>query len=122
MADTSDGHSERRPGRGPAADRGETPEMRRLRRRIDALDRRIVALLNERTRAGLEVGRAKARAGRRAIHDAEREREVLLRVSMANEGPLPQADLLALYRRLMAATRRLERRDRQRTRTLGDEP
>ena len=41
--------------------------------------------------------------GRRAIRDAEREREVLLRVTMANEGPLAQADLLALYRRLMAA-------------------
>ena len=31
---------------------------------------------------------------------------------MANEGPLPQADLLALYRRLFAATRALEARDR----------
>jgi hypothetical protein len=31
---------------------------------------------------------------------------------MANHGPLGQADLLALYRRLMAATRALEARDR----------
>jgi hypothetical protein len=31
---------------------------------------------------------------------------------MANAGPLPQADLLALYRRLMTATRALEARDR----------
>ena len=37
---------------------------------------------------------------------------MLLRVSMANEGPLPQADLLAIYRRLFAATRALEARDR----------
>ena len=80
--------------------------------RIDALDRRIVALLNERAELAREVGRAKAAAGRRAIRDAEREREVLLRVTMANEGPLPQADLLAIYRRLMAATRALEARDR----------
>ncbi|MFI5255164.1 MAG: chorismate mutase [Candidatus Limnocylindrales bacterium] len=86
---------------------GETAEMRRLRRRIDALDRRIVALLVERTRLGVEVGAAKAAAGL-AVRDAEREREVLLRVATANGGPLPQADLLALYKRLMAATRRLE--------------
>ena len=92
----------------------ETPELRRLRRRIDALDRRIVALLNERAELAREAGRAKAAAGRRAIRDAEREREVLLRVTMANDGPLPQADLLALYRRLMAATRALETRDRAR--------
>jgi chorismate mutase/prephenate dehydratase len=92
----------------------ETPELRRLRRRIDVLDRRIVALLNERASIAREAGRAKAAAGRTAIRDAEREREVLLRVSMANEGPLPQADLLALYRRLFAATRDLETRDRER--------
>jgi len=92
----------------------ETAELRRLRRRIDALDRRIVALLNERAELGREVGREKARAGRRVVRDAEREREVLLRVTMANTGPLAQADLLALYRRLMAATRALEGRDRTR--------
>jgi len=94
--------------------RAETPELRRLRRRIDVLDRRIVALLNERASIAREAGRAKHAAGRTAIRDAEREREVLLRVSMANEGPLPQADLLALYRRLFAATRDLETRDRER--------
>lgn len=92
----------------------ETPELRRLRRRIDALDRRIVALLNERARLAREAGEAKADAGRRAVRDADREREILLRVSMANEGPLPQADLLALYRRLFTATRALEARDRER--------
>ena len=97
--------------------------MRRLRRRIDALDRRIVALLDERTRLGLQVGRAKLDGGRRAVRDTEREREVLLRVAAANDGPLPQADLLALYRRLIAATRRLEaaaaRRDGSRPRPAG---
>jgi chorismate mutase/prephenate dehydratase len=92
----------------------ETPELRRLRRRIDALDRRIVSLLSERAELGREVGREKVAAGRRAIRDVEREREVLLRVTMANTGPIPQADLLAIYRRLMAATRALEARDRKR--------
>ena len=97
------------------ADRStESPELRRLRRRIDALDRRIVGLLNERAELARETGTAKRAAGRRAIRDAEREREVLLRVTMANTGPLPQADLVALYRRLMTATRALEARDRAR--------
>jgi chorismate mutase/prephenate dehydratase len=89
----------------------ETPEMRRLRRRIDALDRRIVALLNERAELGRDVGHAKAEAGWHAVRDTEREREVLLRVTMANGGPLPQADLLAIYKRLVSATRRLEAAD-----------
>jgi len=97
----------------------ESAELRRLRQRIDALDRRIVELLNERADLAREAGRAKHAVGRRAIRDAEREREVLLRVTMANAGPLPQADLLALYRRLMTATRALEARDRARGETLG---
>jgi chorismate mutase/prephenate dehydratase len=92
----------------------ETAELRRLRRRIDALDRRIVKLLNERAERAREVGRTKEAAGRRAVRDPEREREVLLRVSMANEGPTPQADLLAVYRRLFAVARGLEERDRTR--------
>jgi chorismate mutase / prephenate dehydratase len=99
-------------GRRPA----ETAELRRLRRRIDALDRKLVALLNQRAELAREAGRAKSAAGRTAIRDAEREREVLLRVTMANVGPMPQADLLAMYRRLFAATRALETRDRQRER------
>jgi chorismate mutase/prephenate dehydratase len=103
MAERGDGTGRR--------NRQETPELARLRRRIDALDRRIVDLLNERTALGREVGREKRAAGRRAIRDAEREREVLLRVTMANTGPMPQADLLAIYRRLIAATRGLEVRD-----------
>jgi chorismate mutase / prephenate dehydratase len=86
--------------------------VRRLRTKIDALDRKLVTLLNERAELARQAGRAKEAAGVRKIRDAEREREVLLRVSMANTGPLPQADLLALYRRLMTATRALEARDR----------
>ena len=89
------------------------PELRRLRRRIDALDRRIVGLLNERAELGRAIGQEKIALGRRAVRDSEREREVLLRVTMANVGPVPQADLIAIYRRLMAVTRGLEARDRR---------
>ena len=80
-------------------------ELSRIRDEIDALDLRIVALLNERAALGRAAGQAKRLAGRRAIHDPEREREVLLRVAMGNEGPLAQADLLSIYRRIVAATR-----------------
>jgi chorismate mutase/prephenate dehydratase len=98
------------------ADGTEPAALRRLRRRIDALDRRIVRLLNERAELAREVGRVKVRTGRRAIRDPQREREILLRVSMANEGPTPQADLLAIYKRLFTVARSLERRDRLRER------
>jgi chorismate mutase / prephenate dehydratase len=98
----------------------DSPELRRLRERIDRLDRKIVELLNERAELAKDVGHEKLRLGRRAVRDLDREKEVLLRVSMANAGPMPQADLLALYRRLIASARTLEVRERDRIRR--DEP
>jgi chorismate mutase/prephenate dehydratase len=97
-------------------------ELARLRTEIDELDRRIVALINERAELTVAVGHEKAAIGRRAIRDREREREVLLRVSMANAGPVPQADLLAIYRRLIASARALEATERERLRRDEDGP
>jgi chorismate mutase / prephenate dehydratase len=84
-----------------------TDELETLRSEIDALDRQIVGLLNRRARLGLAAGRTKKLNGR-PIADSEREREVLVRVAMANEGPLPQDALLVLYRQLIETIKRLE--------------
>jgi chorismate mutase / prephenate dehydratase len=100
----------------------ESAELRRLREGIDALDRQIVDLLNERATLAVAVAHEKAVLGRKAIRDAGREREVLLRVSMANGGPLPQTDLLAIYRRLIASVRSLEASERERRRRDEDGP
>lgn len=116
------------PGNGTGAAATPTPaerdeaarELSRIRDEIDALDRRLVALLNERAALGRAAGQAKRLAGRRAIHDPEREREVLLRVAMGNEGPIAQADLLSIYRRIVAVTRSLEARDRHHDGRDGD--
>jgi chorismate mutase len=86
-------------------------ELDELRAQIDEVDRAIVGLLNERARLALEAGRLKAAQGRDGVRDPEREREVLLRVAMANEGPLPQADLVDVYRRLIDALVALEEGD-----------
>ena len=114
---TKDAASGGRAGSGASQPAGGTegadPRMavERLRREIDALDRQIVTLLNQRAQLGRAVGHQKAALGWKAARDPEREREVLLRVTIANEGPLPQEDLLAIYRRLIDATRALEDRD-----------
>jgi chorismate mutase / prephenate dehydratase len=124
MADAGSGPATGRRPRLPSS-AGDPPELRRLRRKIDALDRRLVRLMNERAELAREVGRVKAAAGRRAVRDPEREREVLLRVSMANHGPTPQADLLAVFRRLFSVARGLEGRDRtreKRARPFGGVP
>ena len=100
----------------------ESVELARLRQEIDELDRRIVALINARNELVRAVGHEKLALGRRFVRDREREREVLLRVSIANEGPTPQADLLAIYRRLIASARALETIERERLRRDEDEP
>jgi hypothetical protein len=47
---------------------------------------------------------------------------VLLRVSIHNEGPTPQADLIAIYRKLIATARALEARELERLRDDEDGP
>ena len=79
-----------------------------LRERIDAIDHEIVALLNERAELALEIGHLKQATGRRTVRDAAREAEVLERVTHASAGLFPEPELLALYRRLIAATRRVQ--------------
>lgn len=105
----------------PARPPRTSPELARLRTEIDELDRRIVQLLNQRAELVKAVGHEKAALGRRAIRDRDREREVLLRVTMVNAGPVPQADLLAIYRRLIASARALERAERERLRRGEDD-
>ena len=106
----------------PRQPAGTSPELARLRAEIDELDRRIVELLNQRAQLVRAIGHEKAAMGRRAIRDREREREVLLRVSIHNEGPTPQADLLAIYRRLIVSARALEARERDRIQRDDDGP
>jgi chorismate mutase len=92
----------------------EPAELRRLRRRIDALDRRIIRLLNERAALALSADAHKAAAGRLTVRDTARERDVLERVAAeADGGPLPPAELVGFYRRLIAAIRRLQEESRR---------
>jgi len=85
--------------------------LRALRSAIDEIDRRIVALLNERARLAQEVGRVKD-ATDLPVYRPEREAEVLRNVAAASTGPLPEAALAAVFREVMSACRALERRIR----------
>lgn len=79
-----------------------------LRRRIDEIDQRLVALLNERAAVVVEVGRFK-RASGVPIYAPHREAEVLDRVLAASHGPLPARAIEGIYRELMSGSFALER-------------
>jgi chorismate mutase / prephenate dehydratase len=66
------------------------------RTKIDALDTRIVALLNERAEVVREVGRIKKQSGL-PVNDQTRVEDVLRRIAAANRGPLPNEHLRKIY-------------------------
>jgi chorismate mutase/prephenate dehydratase len=93
-----------------------------LRERIDAIDNKIVALLNERARIALEIGRVKDAQGQKPIRDPAREAAVIERVTSASEGLFPQPELVALYRKLISATRKVQADQRRGKRPTDDDP
>ncbi len=79
------------------------------RRKIDDIDRKLVELLNERSRWVLEIGRYKRAAGL-PLYQPEREQEILRNVEAANAGPLPEGALRRLFERILDEARSVERR------------
>jgi chorismate mutase / prephenate dehydratase len=80
-------------------------DIARHRAEIDALDEKIVALLNERAGHAAKIGALK---GNGAAYRPERESEVLRRVASLNKGPLDSAVLMRLFTEIMSACRALE--------------
>ena len=83
-------------------------EIDDLRRRIDAIDQQLVALLGERASCALAVGKLKELAGL-PIYQPAREAEVLSNVRAANTGPLDNDAMVRLFERIIDEARRLER-------------
>jgi chorismate mutase / prephenate dehydratase len=79
-----------------------------LRAKIDALDRQIVELLNERLALAAEIGKLKRQQGGQ-IYVAEREDAVFRRVGALNQGPIRNDALKAIYREIMSAAIALEK-------------
>ena len=82
-----------------------------LRAKIDEIDHRLVALLNERAEIAREIGRLKSQMGHTII-DPAREQAVLDRVAAANRGPLSQEALQSIYTAIISASRALQHRPR----------
>lgn len=82
--------------------------LEEYRRQIDALDRQIVALLNQRAELARRIGMLKGE-NRDAVYDAERERQVYANICAANSGPLPEGALKSIYAEIISASRALER-------------
>lgn len=77
------------------------------RAKIDRIDREVVQLLSQRAQAAQAIGHAKATTGS-AVFAPHREEQVFQRLSSANQGPLNDSSLRAIWREIMSASRALE--------------
>ena len=80
-------------------------ELARHREAIDALDREILARLNERARHAQQIGHLK---GGVVAYRPEREAQVLTRLAKENTGPLTNEAITGVFREVMSACLALE--------------
>jgi len=90
-----------------------TPEqaqdrLEELRVMIDDVDRRIVALLNERTNVVEEIGRVK-RTAKLPIYEPKREDQVFANINSCNHGPIPNQGLRRIFERVIDEMRIIQR-------------
>ena len=84
--------------------------LEELRDRIDALDRQLVELMNERARAALLIGHLKA-ATSLPVYEPAREKVIYQNVRANNKGPLPDIELTHIYERIIDVMRAIQRNE-----------
>lgn len=78
------------------------------RERIDAIDRRLLALLNERTRIVEQIGRIKQEC-KMPVYEPKREEEVLGNIAGHNAGPMAPEAARRIFERIIDEMRTLQR-------------
>lgn len=83
-------------------------DLPELRRRIDALDDALLALLNERAELAGRVGELK-RGTPASFYVPSRERAIVARLQAANPGPFPTESLRPVFQEIFSACLALEK-------------
>jgi chorismate mutase-like protein len=83
-------------------------ELEKFRVLVDEVDRRIVALLNERTRVVQDIGRVK-RQTQMPIYEPKREDQVFANISATNHGPLTEEAVRRIFERIIDEMRMIQR-------------
>jgi chorismate mutase/prephenate dehydratase len=79
-----------------------------IRNKIDAIDSKLIELLNKRADLVHQVGEVKKRDGL-AIYVPEREEQLLRSLVQKSKGRLPESAIRAIYREIMSASLALEK-------------
>lgn len=78
-----------------------------LRKQIDQIDGKIVALLNDRANLARKIGQSKSLSNG-PVYVPQREIEVLRRAAELNRGPLPADAIRSVFREIISGCRSLE--------------
>ncbi len=89
-------------------------KLKKNRTKIDLIDQKLLALLNQRLRIAMETGKIKKKIGKK-IYDRKREKEVLeklrlrLRLRPRNRPTLRERDLKKIFATIIKVCRKSER-------------
>lgn len=75
-----------------------------LRNEVDNLDGKLVKMLNDRTEFAIKIANVKKEMGL-PIYTPERERDIMIKISNMNKGPLSDESLQRIYERLLDESR-----------------
>lgn len=78
-----------------------TQNLKRKRDHIDRIDAKILSLLNERARVVEQIKLIK-RNEELSNHDPQREKKILARLAIINEGPLSRKEINEIYSFLLS--------------------
>lgn len=88
----------------------EQDKLLSIRDKIDAIDKKIQTLINQRAACAQEVAEIKIKAGETEhFYRAEREAQVLTEIKNRNEGPLGDNAMAHLFREIMSSCLALEK-------------
>src|SRR3989338_9654060 len=82
--------------------------LSRLRKKIDAVDAKILDLLTDRSRLTLLIGKVKQK-NKSHIYAPDREKQIYEHILRSNRGPLSGDALVAIYREIMSGSLALEK-------------
>ena len=83
-------------------------QLEQYRLLIDDVDRRIVALLNERTAVVENIGRVK-REAKLPVYEPKREDQVFANITNANQSPLTHHSVRGIFERIIDEMRSIQR-------------
>ncbi len=82
-------------------------KLKNIRKNIDGVDRKLLALLNKRADLALQVKKEK-RGENNNVYVPEREAEVFGKLITGNKGPFPDDSVKAVFREIISASRALQ--------------